>query len=358
MNKHFDRIFECLRPLAKQGVLGAAALGLCLISAAGFGRAQSIAIVSGDDPTGTLEWNLENGVGVPNTVITPNPLWAMPSQGGKWVGVFDTGGAGLPVEPLDSTIESEVITGEPSAVFVEKFTLPTASAAGGITVYADDTVEVFLNGVKLVAMPSLVRPNVCVDIEYSPNGGVSCEQDEGVYIDLSNILPGTHTLEFHAYQLWGGPFGVLYEGHVELAPGTGFVTGGGWIQSPAGAYEGSQEGKATFGFVAKYNPGGGVPAGNLEFQLHSPHLNYKSTGLDWLLVSRPYAQFAGTGTLNGVGGYYFLVTLEDGGRSQPDRFRIKIWDGDHNLVYDSLMGLPSNMGNAAPLDKGSIQIHR
>ena len=51
-------------------------------------------------------------------------------------------------------------------------------------------------------------------------------------------------------------------------PSAGFVTGGGWIDSPAGAYAANPAltGKANFGFVSKYQNGNNVPTGNTEFQ--------------------------------------------------------------------------------------------
>ncbi|HEY1215551.1 MAG TPA: MBG domain-containing protein, partial [Bryobacteraceae bacterium] len=47
----------------------------------------------------------------------------------------------------------------------------------------------------------------------------------------------------------------------------GFVTGGGWINSPAGAYTAnpSLTGKATFGFVSKYQKGATIPTGDTQF---------------------------------------------------------------------------------------------
>lgn len=47
-------------------------------------------------------------------------------------------------------------------------------------------------------------------------------------------------------------------------PQAGSVTGGGWINSPTGAYlpNNTVAGKATFGFVSKYQKGATVPIGN------------------------------------------------------------------------------------------------
>ena len=43
----------------------------------------------------------------------------------------------------------------------------------------------------------------------------------------------------------------------------GFVTGGGWVNSPAGAYvpDPTSAGKANFGFVSRYAQGAQVPEG-------------------------------------------------------------------------------------------------
>ncbi len=70
-------------------------------------------------------------------------------------------------------------------------------------------------------------------------------------------------------------------------PSAGFVTGGGWINSPAGAYaaDPTLTGKATFGFVAKYQKGANLPSGNTEFQFKVGNLNFKSTSYEWLVVA-------------------------------------------------------------------------
>ena len=90
----------------------------------------------------------------------------------------------------------------------------------------------------------------------------------------------------------------------------GFVTGGGWINSPAGAYvaDPALAGKATFGFVSKYKKGMTVPEGNTEFQFHAAGLNFKSTSYQWLVVAGANAKFKGVGTINGAGNYGFMLT--------------------------------------------------
>jgi hypothetical protein len=122
----------------------------------------------------------------------------------------------------------------------------------------------------------------------------------------------------------------------------GFVTGGGWINSPQGAYTADPDltGKATFGFVSKYQKGQTVPTGNTEFQFKTGNINFKSTSYEWLVVAGSKAQFKGIGTINGEGTYKFMLTAND----NPDTFRIKITDGD-NVVYDNKVDTDLGGGN-------------
>jgi hypothetical protein len=146
-------------------------------------------------------------------------------------------------------------------------------------------------------------------------------------------------------------------------PTAGFVTGGGWIESPAGAYvaDGSLTGRATFGFVSKYLRGRNVPTGNTQFQLHFADFNFHSTSYEWLVVAgTDKAQYKGVGTVNGSGNYGFLLTVNDEGNS-GDKFRIKIWDKDDSdaVVYDNKIGVSDDIDAADPqvIGGGSIVIH-
>lgn len=67
-------------------------------------------------------------------------------------------------------------------------------------------------------------------------------------------------------------------------PNAGFVTGGGWISSPEGAYalDTSLVGKASFGFVSKYKKGQTIPDGNTQFTFTAGNLNFHSTAYEWL----------------------------------------------------------------------------
>ncbi len=112
-------------------------------------------------------------------------------------------------------------------------------------------------------------------------------------------------------------------------PIAGFITGGGWINSPWGGYtpNPSLTGKANFGFVSKYKKGAHTPTGVTEFQFKVADLNFHSNTYEWLVVAGARAQFKGVGTINGGDNYGFMLTAIDGaiaGGGGVDRFRIKI----------------------------------
>ncbi|RNI37236.1 hypothetical protein EFY79_07480, partial [Hanamia caeni] len=116
-------------------------------------------------------------------------------------------------------------------------------------------------------------------------------------------------------------------------PNSSFITGGGWITSPAGALvaQPSLSGKANFGFVAKYQKGKNLVDGNTEFQFQDGNFNFKSNELDAgsLVISGAKGTYRGEGTVNGAGDYGFMVSAVDGqinGSGGTDLFRIKIWD--------------------------------
>jgi hypothetical protein len=155
-------------------------------------------------------------------------------------------------------------------------------------------------------------------------------------------------------------------------PSGGFVTGGGWIDSPPGACGpeapvdvcvGDPTGRATFGFVSKYKKGATVPTGATAFAFQAGGFAFASDSYDWLVVAgQDRAQFKGRGWVNDEDGYRFLLTAFDGGRDEPDGFRIKIVNDD-GVVYDNMAGMAGTddaltQGNTQTIGGGNIVIHR
>jgi hypothetical protein len=153
---------------------------------------------------------------------------------------------------------------------------------------------------------------------------------------------------------------------------SGFVSGGGWINSPAGAYRAvpTLAGRANFGFVAKYEQKGTVLAGETEFQFQIADFRFHSESYDWLQIAGPKAQYKGIGTVNGSGNYGFMLTATDGqlqGGGGVDRFRIKIWNRDLicpdtnptcNIVYDNQFGSVDGADPTTAIAGGSIVIKK
>jgi len=168
---------------------------------------------------------------------------------------------------------------------------------------------------------------------------------------------------------------AIYEFVVVYDPNGGFATGGGWIDSPPGAYtpgDSSDEdvtGKAHFGFVSKYKKGQSVPEGSTKFRFAAADLKFEATSYDWMIISGARVRYKGEGTVNnGAELYKFQVTALDadvsGAGITEDGFRIKIWragsgDGE-NVLYDNGRGSDDATGNGGttPLGGGSIKIHK
>jgi len=159
-------------------------------------------------------------------------------------------------------------------------------------------------------------------------------------------------------------FIVIYD------PSGGFVTGGGWINSPKGAYFADPDlnGKANFGFVAKYKKGSTVPIGNTEFQFQLGNLNFHSDTYQWLVIAGARAIFKGSGTINGEGSYKFMLTAVDGelvNNGGVDKFRLKIWvedeaTGEEIIIYDNMLGAEDDteLDENTEIGGGSIMIHK
>ena len=151
-------------------------------------------------------------------------------------------------------------------------------------------------------------------------------------------------------------------------PDGGFVTGAGWINSPAGACQltaacRGATGKANFGFVSKYIKGATTPAGQTEFQFKAGDLNFHSDSYEWLVIAGQRAMYKGVGTINRAGNYGFLLSAIDANltpSTDDDLFRIKLWDKyiDDVVVYDNQMVAAENDDPTTAIGGGSIVIHK
>jgi PKD repeat protein len=176
-------------------------------------------------------------------------------------------------------------------------------------------------------------------------------------------LAGVYEVTLTVSDQEGAAGTAVYDYLVAYDPTSGFVTGGGWISSAAGAYEASSAftGKASFGFVSKYYKKATNPRGNTRFVLHGAGFEFKATAYDSLTVAGAIAQYKGSGTVGKAQGYSFFVTVLDGqvqGGGGIDKFRIKIWNTKTRaVVYDTQMGAADGAAPTTPLGGGSVVIH-
>jgi PKD repeat protein len=175
--------------------------------------------------------------------------------------------------------------------------------------------------------------------------------------------PGIYTVKLTVTDDDGGSGTSEFKYVVVYDPDGSFVTGGGWINSPAGAYVAdlALTGKANFGFMAEYKKGTNVPTGKTQFQFHAADFNFRSSTYEWLVVAGARAQFKGIGEINGSGSYGFLLFAIDGqvtGGGGADKFRIKIWDKNNEdaVVYDNELGGADDAEPTMVIGGGSIVI--
>lgn len=89
-------------------------------------------------------------------------------------------------------------------------------------------------------------------------------------------MPGVYTIGLTFTDKDGGVGSAWLQYVVVYDTEGGFVTGGGWINSPAGACgaDPSLAGKATFGLVSKYKKAANTPTAESEFQFRVADLNF------------------------------------------------------------------------------------
>jgi uncharacterized delta-60 repeat protein len=174
---------------------------------------------------------------------------------------------------------------------------------------------------------------------------------------------------------------VLYV-HV-YDPEAGFVSGGGWSDSPANAeYELMRQGGMLYwGFVARFRDEEKVQGSALVILDAGPTI-FRSTSVEdgSLVISANRAFFRGTGVLLNQRGldtdtddrrFGYLIAATDGHlgpNTGPDQLRLKIWvmkeDGtEGEVVYDNQVGCTSaSLDHNAPacsaIDRGDIIINK
>jgi hypothetical protein len=176
--------------------------------------------------------------------------------------------------------------------------------------------------------------------------------------------PGVYVVTVSATDAAGASDSSAFSYVVAYDPAAGSVTGGGWFESPEGAYrvDPSLTGRAQFGFVARYRKGATVPEGHTEFHFTTAGLTFGSADYEWLVVSGSKATYKGTGRINGAGDYGFMLSVVDGDLlgAGGDRIRLRLWDRiSGGLIYDNQVcgGADDDADACTVLGGGGIVIH-
>jgi hypothetical protein len=136
-----------------------------------------------------------------NIAITPNSAWATALPGSSWVSFTTTG---------DSSASNFVTVPNGTVVsFFDTFTLAGAATSGTLSVMADDSATVLLNGVQLIG-ETLANNTYAICSDF----GVGCLQPTVLELPVSLLQTGTNTLEFEVAQRDGSSFGLDFLGSI------------------------------------------------------------------------------------------------------------------------------------------------
>jgi hypothetical protein len=184
-------------------------------------QASAITITSDGTAADADESNDALGPLTPTLAIAPNPFWFGPLDGSSWVSYAITGDPGDPgfiVVPNDTIV-----------TFTDSFLLTAGTAfTGTITVLADDSTSVSLNGTLLFDEASGVGNEyvICSDTP------IGCLEGTMAVIPFAGVTPldGVNTFSFGVAQRNESSFGLNYAGSVNVPePGTILLLGSGLI---------------------------------------------------------------------------------------------------------------------------------
>lgn len=189
-------------------------LALSLIAIASFTGTQISAradVITLSSNGSTINTGETNSSGLPTILIPPHPAWASALDGSAWVSHVNQ--TGDPHSPDYVVIANNVVV-----TFNHTFTLNGPAVAGSLTVRADDSTSVLLNGFVL-ASEAVMAENGYPTCSRFPIGCTVATQRTFTIAELSPFLVnGVNTLSFGVAQRAGGSFGLNYSGSISTDP--------------------------------------------------------------------------------------------------------------------------------------------
>lgn len=152
-----------------------------------------------------------NSTGLPTILIPPHPAWASAMPGSGWVSYMSQTDSPTAFS-VTGIADGTVVT------FNQTFNLHGQATSGSLTVMADDTASVFLNGFVLANEAAMAGNNFATCSDFAI-GCVVQTQRTFSFAELSPFLvDGLNTLSFQVAQRAGGSFGVNYSGLISTEP--------------------------------------------------------------------------------------------------------------------------------------------
>ena len=149
-----------------------------------------------------------NNSAFPTQNITPHPAWAGPFAGSSWVSFANTGD---PSAPGFVTVPNGTLV-----FFSDTFNLSGPLSAASLTVLADDTTSVWVNGTQIFAA-NLIGPYPTCSA--TPIGCLTSTEGIFTLADLQPFLNvGSNTISFGVYQGGGSSYGLDYSGTFTSVP--------------------------------------------------------------------------------------------------------------------------------------------
>jgi hypothetical protein len=259
--------------------------------------------------------------------------------------------------------------------------------AGALDADMDQTVSHGSAAPRIVSMelPDVVVlgdpvavDTVFTDVETPDSHDAVVDWGDGTSSFLVGVTPMVPFSATHAYAA-GGIYVVtvtVTDSHggadavsrdVVATSRSGAAMGAALVTSPAGAYspEPDLAGTAAIVFTVQHWYGSGAPIGRTSvaiqvgerrgwFWTNVHRATFQSTAYDWFVVTADgRAEFQGSGTLDGRGGYKIRVTAVD--VRGADALRIVIWEeATGDVVYDNLPG--ADDGATATLLGGAVAV--
>jgi uncharacterized repeat protein (TIGR03803 family) len=282
-------------------------------------------------------------------------------------------------EYLQSTSEDHIVVTPSSNTTYSLVSVADAFCSGTVSGSATVVVGNILPIVSAITMPSEpVVTNSVVNVSAKHNddnlteaaifwgdGSASEAVLAGDMISGSHVysMPGLYFITISVRDGCDENFTVTHTEYIIVYdPLAGYVTGSGWFQSRPGDFNNDPRaaGKLHFMFSSAYEAGKSIPSGKTDFHLQGSNLKFKGTAQQWLIVTGYRAVFTGTGELNGMPGYGFLLSVIDGEKingSVKDKIRIKVWRLSGGTVFDNQPNHSDDAEAITPIGGGSIVIN-